>query len=117
MPIHRERYRRRDAGTDVRGRAWLVICVQGLRGLAKRRAFLYLMLVAWLPCLVRGVQIYVVANFPQARIVPDALVRLVQAYHRISYADEARETCDHLRQFYPAAPGLDETCPAASGGR
>jgi ABC-2 type transport system permease protein len=66
MPIHRERYRRRDSGTDVRGRAWMVICVQGLRGLVKKRAFLYLMLVAWIPTIVRAVQIYVVANFPQA---------------------------------------------------
>jgi ABC-2 type transport system permease protein len=66
MPIHRERYRRRDGGSDVRGRAWIVICVQGLRGLVKKRAFLYLMLVAWIPCVVRAVQIYVVANFPQA---------------------------------------------------
>jgi len=66
VPIHRERYRRRDGGTDVRGRAWVVICVQGLRGLVKKRAFLYLMLVAWIPCLVRAVQLYVVANFPQA---------------------------------------------------
>ena len=35
MPIHRERYRRRDGGTDVRGRAWMVICAQGLRALVK----------------------------------------------------------------------------------
>jgi ABC-2 type transport system permease protein len=66
MPIHRERYRRRDSGTDVRGRAWMVICTQGIRGLVKKRAFLYLMLVAWIPTIVRAVQIYVVANFPQA---------------------------------------------------
>ena len=66
MPIYRERYRRRDGGTDVLGRAWMVIGAQGLRALTKRRAFIYLMLVAWLPCLVRAVQIYVVANFPQA---------------------------------------------------
>jgi len=51
---------------DVQGKAWMVICVQGLRALVKKRAFLYLMLVAWIPCLVRAVQIYVVANFPQA---------------------------------------------------
>jgi len=66
VPIHRERYRRRDGGTDVRGRAWMVICAQGLRALVRKRAFLYLMLVAWIPCLVRAVQIYVSANFPQA---------------------------------------------------
>ena len=66
MPIYRERYRRRDGGTDVRGRAWVVICTQGLRSLIKKRAFLYLLIVAWIPCIVRAVQIYVVANFPQA---------------------------------------------------
>jgi ABC-2 type transport system permease protein len=66
MPIHRERYRRRDGQGDIRGRAWVVICVQGLRALMKRRAFLYLILLAWLPCVIRGVQIYVVANLPQA---------------------------------------------------
>ena len=66
MPIHRERYRRRDGGADVRGREWMVICAQGLRALLKRRPFIYLMLVAWLPCIVRAVQIYVAANFPQA---------------------------------------------------
>jgi ABC-2 type transport system permease protein len=66
VPIHRERYRRRDGGLDVRGRAWLVICAQGLRALVKRRAFVYLMLLAWIPCIVRAVQIYAAANFPQA---------------------------------------------------
>ncbi len=66
MPIHRERYRRRDGGLDVRGRAWIVICAQGLRALTKRRTFLYLMLLAWIPCVVRAVQTYVAANFPQA---------------------------------------------------
>jgi ABC-2 type transport system permease protein len=64
--IHRERYRRREGGSDVYGRAWMVIAAQGLRRLTRKKAFLYLMLLAWLPCVVRGVQIYVVANFPQA---------------------------------------------------
>jgi ABC-2 type transport system permease protein len=66
VPIHRERYRRREDGLDVRGRAWVVIALQGLRALTRKRAFLYLVLVAWIPCVIRGVQIYVVANFPQA---------------------------------------------------
>ena len=57
MPIHRERYRRREDGLDVRGRAWMVIGSQGLRALTRRRAFLYLMLLAWIPCIVRGVQL------------------------------------------------------------
>lgn len=66
MPIHRERYRRRDGGLDVQGRAWIVICTQGLRALVKKRAFVYLMLLAWIPCIVRAVQIYAAVNFPQA---------------------------------------------------
>lgn len=66
MPIHRERYRRRNSGFDIRGRAWVVIAAQGLRALMKRRAFVYLLLLGWIPCIVRGVQIYAAANFPQA---------------------------------------------------
>jgi ABC-2 type transport system permease protein len=66
VPIHRERYRRREDGVDVRGRAWMVIAAQGLRALVRKKAFLYLMLVAWIPAIVRAVQIYVAANFPQA---------------------------------------------------
>jgi ABC-2 type transport system permease protein len=66
VPIHRERYRRREEGLDMRGRAWAVIAVQGLRALTRKRAFLSLMLLAWIPCVIRAVQIYVSANFPQA---------------------------------------------------
>ena len=66
MPIYRERYRRRDTGFDFRGRSWVVIAVNGLRELIKRRAFTYLMIVAWIPAVVRGVQIYIATNVPQA---------------------------------------------------
>ena len=66
MPIHRERYRRREGALDIRGRAWLVIAAQGLKALTRRRAFLYLTLLAWIPCVVRAVQMYVASNFPQA---------------------------------------------------
>ncbi len=64
MPIHRERYRRREDGIDLRGRAWLVIAANGLRILVRRRAFLFLMILAWLPAIVRAVQIYAAANLP-----------------------------------------------------
>lgn len=66
VPIHRERYRRREDGIDLRGRAWIVIAANGLRTLVRRRAFIVLLVMAWIPCVVRGVQIYVSANFPQA---------------------------------------------------
>jgi ABC-2 type transport system permease protein len=64
MPIHRERYRRRDEGTDSLGRAWMVIAANGLRTLARKRAFLFLMILAWMPVVVRGVQIWAAANVP-----------------------------------------------------
>ncbi len=77
MPIYRDRYRRRsstdsgdpgrvEGGLDVRGRAWAVIAAYGLRALTRRKPFIYLMIVAWIPAIVRGVQIYASANFPQA---------------------------------------------------
>jgi ABC-2 type transport system permease protein len=64
MPIHRERYRRRDAGIDLRGGAWAVIAANGLRSLARRRAFLFLMILSWIPVVVRAVQIWAAANVP-----------------------------------------------------
>ena len=66
MPIYRERYRRRDGSLDLRGRSWAVIAAYGLRALTRRKAFVYLMIVAWIPFVVRGVQIYAAANFPHA---------------------------------------------------
>jgi ABC-2 type transport system permease protein len=66
VPIYRERYRRRDGGTDLHGRAWIVIAVHGWRQLVRHRAFVYLLILAWIPSVVRGVQIYVASNFPQA---------------------------------------------------
>lgn len=64
MPIHRERYRRREGGIDLRGGAWAVIAANGLRALVRKRAFLFLMILAWIPVVVRGVQIWAAANVP-----------------------------------------------------
>lgn len=58
----------------------------------------------------------VIANFPDARRAPDALLRLVDSYRAIGYAEELQETCAHLRRFYPQAPGLDKSCPADTTG-
>jgi ABC-type transport system involved in multi-copper enzyme maturation permease subunit len=56
-----------------RGRAWAVITTAGLRTFFARRAFLALLLFSWLPFIVRTVQIYAAANFPQmAFIAPTA---------------------------------------------
>ena len=64
MPIHRERYRRREDGEDFRGRGWVVIAANGLRTIARKRAFLFLMILAWIPVVVRAVQIWAAANVP-----------------------------------------------------
>jgi len=54
----------------------------------------------------------VIANYPEAKLAPDALLRLVDSYRAIGYTDELKETCDHLRRFYPQATGLGKSCPA-----
>lgn len=73
MPIHDQSYRRYAGGRLPGGRAWTVITRAGLRACFSRRIFLALVLLAWLPFLVRAVQIYAAANFPRmAFIAPTA---------------------------------------------
>lgn len=55
----------------------------------------------------------VVANYSDTRWAPDALLRLIDAYSAIGYDDERKETCDHLRRYYPATRLPAERCPAA----
>lgn len=43
-----------------------------------------------------------------------ALIKLVQSYERLGFAEEERETCDNLRRFYPTTEHLDEVCPSGS---
>lgn len=54
----------------------------------------------------------VVANYTESRHAPLALLRLVDIYRRIGYAEEAAETCEHLRRFYATHDGVTEACPA-----
>ena len=54
----------------------------------------------------------VIANYSESRWTVAALLRLVDSYRAIGYADERRETCAHLRRFYPTASGLSDRCPA-----
>src|SRR5712692_11089010 len=67
MPIHDQGYRRYGGDRAPRGQAWAVIARAGIRTFFAKRAFLGLLLAAWLPFIVRSVQIYATANFPQAR--------------------------------------------------
>jgi ABC-2 type transport system permease protein len=66
MPIHDQGYRRYGGGRAPRGRGWAVIASAGVRTMLAKRAFLGLLLISWVPFLVRAVQIYAAANVPQA---------------------------------------------------
>jgi len=55
----------------------------------------------------------VVANYSDTRWAPDALLRLIDSYHAIGYAEEKKETCEHLRRYYPTVRVSLERCPAA----
>jgi ABC-2 type transport system permease protein len=66
MPIHDQGYRRYGGRRVPRGRAWLIIARTGVRTLIGRRAFIALLLVSWVPFVVRAVQLYAAAYLPQA---------------------------------------------------
>ncbi len=63
MPIHSEGYRPYLGTRQPSGRSWLVITAAGVRSIITKRLFLGLLLVAWVPFLVRSVQIYAAVNF------------------------------------------------------
>lgn len=55
-----------------------------------------------------------VATYPKAAVVPEALVKLVQAYQKLGYREDVQETCGYIRRFHPRAPGAGEVCPRVS---
>jgi outer membrane protein assembly factor BamD len=57
-----------------------------------------------------------VATYPKATVVPDALVKLVQAYKTLGYREDVQETCGYIRRFHPKAPGAKNVCPAEPAG-
>jgi ABC-2 type transport system permease protein len=66
MPIHDQSYRRYGGEKVPHGRTWLVIASAGIRTFFAKRAFLGLLLFAWLPFFARALQTYASANLPQA---------------------------------------------------
>ncbi len=69
MPIHDQSYRRYGGKRDEPGKAWTVIAAAGIRNMIGKKMFLGLLLFAWLPFIVRAVQIYIASNFPQAALL------------------------------------------------
>src|SRR5436190_10593208 len=69
MPIHDQSYRHYGGGKAAPGRSWTVIAWAGMRTFFKKRAFLGIMLFALSPFIVRAVQMWISANYPQASIL------------------------------------------------
>jgi ABC-2 type transport system permease protein len=69
MPIHDQSYRRYGGKREKEGRAWTVITGAGIRTIIRKRIFLALLLFAWLPFVVRAIQMYLAASFQQMPIL------------------------------------------------
>ena len=69
MPIHDQSYRRYGGGKTTPGQAWTVIAWAGIMNMIRKRAFLGVLILAFLPFIVRAVQIYLSSNFPQAAML------------------------------------------------
>jgi ABC-2 type transport system permease protein len=69
MPIHDQSYRRYGGRKAMPGKAWLVIAWAGVRTMIRKRAFLGLLVFAWLPFLGRAIQLYMSTNFPQVALL------------------------------------------------
>jgi ABC-2 type transport system permease protein len=66
VPIHDQSYRHYQGTRQPTGTAWRVIATSGIRSIIRKRRFLGLLVLAWIPFAVRAVQIYLAANYPQA---------------------------------------------------
>jgi outer membrane protein assembly factor BamD len=54
----------------------------------------------------------IAATYPRATITPTALLKLVESYRKVGYAEDLSETCSYIRRYHPTAPGVDQSCPA-----
>jgi outer membrane protein assembly factor BamD len=61
-----------------------------------------------------------IAEYPRAEVVPDALEKLVLSYRALRYEEDVQDTCDYIRQFHSEPDGPLRLCPANAdtvGGR
>ncbi len=65
-PIHDQTYRRYQGTRRPVGQAWSVIAWSGIRAMLAKKAYLFLMIVSFVPFVVNAVRIYFTANYPQA---------------------------------------------------
>jgi ABC-2 type transport system permease protein len=79
-PVHDQSYRRYQGRRQPVGRGWLVIAATGLGRAMTSKLFLALLLLAWVPFLVRTVQIYAVTMYPQTGQVLPVNARMFQSF-------------------------------------
>jgi ABC-2 type transport system permease protein len=71
VPIYEQTYRRYEGREPLRKVRFWPITREALRLILVRRWFIGLMVLSWLPFLVRVIQIYIVTRFPEAgRLLP-----------------------------------------------
>ena len=71
MPVYEKTYRKYEARAPLRSVRFWPITREGLRLVLVKRAFLGLLAVAFLPFVVRVIQVYIVTRFPEAgRVLP-----------------------------------------------
>ena len=58
----------------------------------------------------------VVATYPRTSVAPDAALKLVEAYRRLGYQEDVKETCGYLRRFHPNAVRGRSPCSADTAG-
>jgi ABC-type transport system involved in multi-copper enzyme maturation permease subunit len=64
-PIHDQSYRHYGGERATPGGGWAVIAWAGIKTLVRKRTFIGIMLFALAPFIVRAVQMYISANYPQ----------------------------------------------------
>jgi ABC-2 type transport system permease protein len=72
MPIHDQGYRRYGGLKAPLGQGWVVIARAGIRTFLAKRAFLGLLLAAWIRFVIEGVRIYLTTSVPQFSSLPQA---------------------------------------------
>lgn len=55
-----------------------------------------------------------VVQYPRAKVVPDALEKLVLSYRALGYEEDLKETCDYISRFHGASTTSRRHCPAAA---
>jgi outer membrane assembly lipoprotein YfiO len=57
-----------------------------------------------------------IAQYPKAGIVPEALETLVLSYKALGYKEDIKETCEYIGRFFPNPEGPLRLCPPPATG-